>query len=171
MWRDIAGGLFRRPRPDPVDTPNPDVAGTLAAQLDSAAQVRLGRSLAVLHIGAGGCSGCAMEVQALRGVAYDLERHGLCFVASPRHADVLLVTGAPTLAMRTALETAQAAMPEPGWIVAVGDCACNGGEFAGSYAVLGGIGAVLPVDLVVPGCPPAPAAVLMALLTLIEANA
>ena len=111
-----------------------------------------------------------MEVGALGGVAYDLERYGLSFVDHPRRADVLLVTGPLTCAMRTAMESAWTAMPEPRWVVAVGGCAINGGVFAGSYAVQGGIGIALPVDLIVEGCPPSPATVLSALLTLIEAN-
>lgn len=170
MWRDIAHGLLRRPRPGRAGPPNTEVAGRLAARLDGAAQARLGRSVALLHVAAGGCNGCALETAALRGVAYDLERHGLRFVASPRHADVLLVTGPLTYAMRTALEAVWAATPEPRWVVAVGTCAIDGGVFAGGYAVEGGIGKAIPVDLIVPGCPPTPAAVLIALLTLIEAN-
>ncbi len=170
MWHDTARGLFRRRVADPASRPDSDAAGTLAARLDSAAQARLGHSLAVLHVNAGGCSGCALEVGALRGEAYNLERHGLSFVSSPRHADVLLVTGPLTYAMHAAMEGVWTAMPEPKWVVATGACAIDGGVFASSYAVQGGIGAALPVDLVVPGCPPTPAALLAALLTLIEAN-
>ncbi len=170
MLRDLARSLFRHPAADPVRSPDPEIAGVLAAQLDSAAQARLGRSLAVLHVAAGSCGGCAMEIGALQGVAYDLERHGLAFVASPRHADILLVTGPLTHAMRIAMESVWTAMPEPRWVVAVGACAIDGGLFAGSYAVQGGIGIALPVDLVVEGCPPDPASVLQALLTLVEAN-
>ena len=156
-----------------TDTPpraDAEVAGLLAARLDRAAQRRLGRSLAVLHASAGGCGGCALEVGSLRGMAFDLERHGLSFVSSPRHADVLLVTGPLTHAMRGPAESVWTAMPDPKWLVAVGACAIDGGMFAGSYAVLGGIGVALPVDITVYGCPPSPAAVLTALLTLIEAN-
>ncbi len=171
MLQDLARALFRRPAAaDPAGAPDVEIAGALAAQLDSAAQARLGRSLAILHVAAGGCGGCAMEIDALAGVAYGLERHGLAFVANPRQADVLLVTGPLTAAMRTAMEGVWTAMPEPRWVVAVGACAIDGGVFAGSYAVQGGIGIALPVDLIVEGCPPSPASVLLALLTLLEAN-
>jgi Ni,Fe-hydrogenase III small subunit len=170
MLPDLARDLFRRPVADPVGAPDLEIAGALAAQLDSAAQARLGRSLAILHVSAGGCGGCAMEIGALQGIPYGLERYGLTFVGSPRHADVLLATGPLTFAMRAAMESVWTAMPEPRWVVAVGACAVDGGLFAGSYAVPGGIGTALPVDLVVEGCPPSPASVLEALLTLIEAN-
>ena len=170
MLHDLARALFRRPAAVPAGAPDVEIAGALAAQLDSAAQARLGRSLALLHVAAGGCGGCAAEIGALGGIAYDLERHGLTFVGHPRQADVLLVTGPLTFAMRTAMEGVWTAMPEPRWVVAVGACAIDGGVFAGTYAVQGGIGTVLPVDLIVQGCPPSPASVLTALLTLIEAN-
>jgi len=174
MWRSLARSLsFRHPGaglPDAAGPPDADVAALLAARLVSAAQARLGRSLAVFQVGAGDCNGCAQQARALYGAAYDLERHGLSFVGSPRHADVLLLTGPLTHAMRVPLEDAWTAMPDPKWIVAVGACAIDGGVFAGSYAVQGGIGDALPVDIVVPGCPPSPASILTALLTLIEAN-
>lgn len=170
MLPDLARIVLRRPAADPADAPDMEIAGALAAQLDDAAQARLGRSLAILHVTAGGCGGCAMEVGALQGVAYELERHGLTFVGSPRHADILLVTGPLTQAMRTAMESVWTAMPEPRWVIAAGTCAIDGGPFAGSYAVQGGIGMALSVDLIIEGCPPAPASVLQALLTLIEAN-
>ena len=94
-------------------------------------------------------------MHALNNAVYDLERFGLRFVASPRHADVLLVTGPVTKNMREALERTYAATPEPKWVVAIGDCALNGGFFAKSYAVVGGVSEVIPVDLHIPGCPPA----------------
>lgn len=171
MLRALIAAASRRRVPAPASMPDAEIAGMLAARLDSVAQARLGRSLAIFEARAGGCGGCAMEAQALRGPAYELERHGLGFVASPRHADVLLVTGPLTHAMRPAMEAAWAAMPAPKWIVAAGDCAIDGGLFARSYAVQGGIDAALPVDLIVPGCPPTPADMLTALLTLVEANA
>ncbi len=170
MWREIARNLLRRPASDSASPPDSEIAGLLAARLDNAAQLRLGRSLAVLQASAGGCSGCAQETRALSGVAYEMERHGLHFVSTPRHADVLLVTGPLTHAMRAAMEAVWTAMPDPKWVVAVGACAIDGGVFANSYAVEGGIDAALPVDIIVPGCPPSPAAILTALLTLIEAN-
>lgn len=174
MWRELISGRLRRSAtfspPFAAGPPDLEVAGVLAARLDSVAQARLGRSLAVLQVGTGGCDGCAHEVKALRGVAYDLKRHGLSFVDSPRHADVLLVTGALTHAMRGPMKEAWMAMPAPKWVVAIGACAIDGGVFAGSYAVQGGIDGTLPVDIIVPGCPPSPASVLTALLTVIEAN-
>ena len=170
MWRDIARGLRRRSVSEPAGRPDAEVAALLAARLDGAVQRRLGRSLAVLPVSAGGCGGCAQEIEALRGVVYDLERHGLSLVSNPRQADVLLATGPLTHNIRAAMESIWKAMPDPKWVVAVGACAIDGGMFAGSYAVEGGIGAALPVDIIVPGCPAAPAAVLTALLTLIEAN-
>jgi Ni,Fe-hydrogenase III small subunit len=109
-----------------------------------------------------------LEIHGLNNAYYDIERFGLRFVASPRHADVLLVTGPVTKNMRQALERTYSATPSPKWVVAVGDCALNGGCFATSYAVIGGVGEVLPVDLYVPGCPPEPSAILRGLLALLE---
>ena len=129
---------------------------------------RLGRSLSIREIDAGSCNGCELEIHALGNAYYDLERFGLRFVASPRHADVLLVTGPVTRNMRMALERTYNATPNPKWVVAVGDCARDGGCFAGSYAVVGGVSAVLPVDLHIPGCPPPPLEMLRGLLALLE---
>ena len=126
---------------------------------------------AIREVDAGSCNGCELELRALNNVLYDLERFGLRFVESPRHADVLLVTGPLTRNLRTALEQAWDATPEPKWVVAVGDCAVDGGVFKGSYAVLGGTGLSVPVDLTIGGCPPPPARILAGLRTLLEANA
>ena len=112
--------------------------------LDRAAQRRLGRSLSIREVDAGSCNGCELEIHALNNAFYDLERFGLRFVASPRHADVLLVTGPVTKNMREALERTYDATPDPKWVVAVGDCAADGGIFAGSYAVVGGVAKVVP---------------------------
>jgi Ni,Fe-hydrogenase III small subunit len=128
---------------------------------------RLGRSLSIREVDAGSCNGCELEIHALNNAFYDLERFGLRFVASPRHADVLLVTGPVTKNMREALERTYAATPAPKWVVAVGDCAASGGVFANSYAVLGGVSSVLPVDLHIRGCPPTPTALLKGLLALL----
>ncbi len=138
--------------------PAPDDAGLaeLALSLDRAARRRLGRSLSIREVDAGSCNGCELEIHALNNAFYDLERFGLRFVASPRHADVLMVTGPVTKNMRQALERTYAATPDPKWVVAVGDCALDGGIFAGSYAVAGGVSAVVPVDLHIGGCPPRP---------------
>jgi Ni,Fe-hydrogenase III small subunit len=140
----------------------------LAAQVHRVSRARLGRTLSIREVDAGSCNGCELEIHALNNVLYDLERFGLRFVASPRHADVLLVTGPVTLNMREALERTYGATPGPKWVVAVGDCARNGGVFAGSAACLDGVSAVLPVDLHIPGCPPSPVALLKGLLALVE---
>jgi Ni,Fe-hydrogenase III small subunit len=140
----------------------------LVAQVDRTARRRLGRTLAIREVDAGSCNGCELEIHALSNVLYDLERFGIRFVASPRHADVLLVTGPVTTNMREALERTYQATPNPKWVVAVGDCARDGGIFSGSYACVGGVGAVLPVDLHIGGCPPSPTALLKGLLALLE---
>lgn len=140
----------------------------LGRSLANATRRRLGRSLSIREVDAGSCNGCELEIHALGNAYYDLERFGLRFVASPRHADVLLVTGPVTRNMRLALERTHAATPNPKWVVAVGDCARDGGCFAGSYAVTGGVSAVVPVDLHVPGCPPPPLEILRGLLALLE---
>lgn len=139
----------------------------LAGQLSATARQRLGRSLAIRAVDAGSCNGCELELQMLNGAVYDIERFGLRFVASPRHADVLLVTGPVTRNMQVALQRSWAATPDPKWVVAAGDCARDGGCFAGSPAVVGGVAAVLPVDLHIPGCPPSPHAILEGLVALL----
>jgi len=140
----------------------------LAARVATVSRRRLGRTLAIREVDAGSCNGCELEIHALGNVLYDLERFGLRFVASPRHADVLLVTGPVTANMREALERTYQATPAPKWVVAVGDCGRDGGAFAGSPACLGGVSQVLPVDLHIPGCPPSPTALLKGLLALLE---
>ena len=153
--------------PEPVDS---ETIASLAARMNAAAQVRLGHGLAIRHVNTGSCNGCELEVRALTGVLYDLTRFGLRFVDSPLHADVLLVTGPLTHTMRQALEQAWDATPDPKWVVALGDCAVDGGVFKGSYAVLGGTGNSVPVDLTISGCPPSPARILAGLRALLEAN-
>ncbi len=170
LWPRLAQGLVGKPLTEPATPPPPEVVEALAARVEATARARLGRSLAIRQVDAGSCNGCELEVNALNGVLYDLERFGLRFVASPRHADVLLVTGPVTRNMREALERTRACTPEPCWVVAVGDCAADGGVFKGSYAVEGGVPPVLPVDLVIPGCPPAPAQLLEGLLALLGAQ-
>jgi Ni,Fe-hydrogenase III small subunit len=149
-----------------------DVAlAELAAKVDRAARRRLGRSLSIREVDAGSCNGCELEIHALNNAFYDLERFGLRFVASPRHADVLMVTGPVTRNMAQALRRTYDATPDPKWVVAVGDCAANGGIFAGSYAVTGGVDQVVPVDLHIRGCPPRPVQLLSGLLALLESAA
>ena len=157
--------ILRGPLTEPA--PAPDTVA-LAEQINQAARARLGRSLSIREVDAGSCNGCELEIHALNNVLYDLERFGLRFVASPRHADVLLVTGPVTVNMREALERTYQATPGPKWVVAVGDCARNGGVFAGSPAVVGGVSKVLAVDLHIPGCPPSPEALLKGLLALLQ---
>lgn len=155
------------------DAPAPDAAGLaeLAADLGLAARARLGRSLAIREVDAGSCNGCELEIHAVTAPVHDLERFGIRFVASPRHADVLLVTGPVTWNMAEALRRTYDATPAPKWVVALGDCARDGGCFAGSYAVAGGVAAVIPVDLHIPGCPPPPRAILAGLRALLETMA
>jgi len=142
----------------------------LAQSVDRAAKARLGRSLSIREVDAGSCNGCELEIHALNNAFYDLERFGLRFVASPRHADVLMVTGPVTKNMREALERTYHATPDPKWVVAVGRCAADGGVFAGSYAIAGGVKDVIPVDLHIAGCPPSPTDLLKGLLALLEAS-
>src|SRR5205823_9357875 len=145
-----------------------DMLAELGASVERAARRRLGRSLSIREVDAGSCNGCEVEIHALNNAFYDLERFGLRFVASPRHADVLLVTGPVTTNMREALQRSWAATPDPKWVIAVGDCALDGGIFKDSYAVVGGVAAVVPVDLHIRGCPPTPTALLEGLLALLE---
>lgn len=162
--------LFESLAKPPLTEPLPDQAEAeitaLAAELDQAARARLGHSLSIREVDAGSCNGCELEIHALGNAFYDLERFGLRFVASPRHADVLLVTGPVTRNMGEALLRTYQATPAPKWVVAAGACACDGGLFAGGYACLGGVSAVIPVDLRIPGCPPTPTALLKGLLAL-----
>jgi len=149
--------------------PQPDEALRVTAQrLRAEILERFAGALTIRHVDAGSCNGCELEIHALNNAFYDIERFGLRFVASPRHADVLLVTGPVTANMREALYRTWAATPDPKWVVAAGDCARNGGVFAGSAACVGGVSAVLAVDLHIPGCPPSPTALLSGLLALVE---
>ncbi len=155
---------------DPPPATDAANVASLSARLETASQARLGRSLAIRHVNAGSCGGCELEIRALTGAVYDLERFGLRFVDTPRHADVLLLTGPLTRNMRAALEQAWEATAEPKWVVALGDCAVDGGVFKGSYAVLGGVSVAVQVDLTIGGCPPPPTRILAGLLALLEAN-
>jgi len=161
-------GFVHRPLTERIPKSDDAELAALAARLDQAAQRRLGRSLSIREVDAGSCNGCELEIHALNNAFYDLERFGLRFVASPRHADVLMVTGPVTKNMREALERTYNATPSPKWVAAVGDCALDGGVFAGSYAVEGGVAAVLTVDLHIKGCPPRPTDLLKGLLALME---
>ncbi len=168
MRRTFFESLVRRPLTEAPPVKDDDMLAELAASVERAARRRLGRSLSIREVDAGSCNGCELEIHALNNAFYDLERFGLRFVASPRHADVLLVTGPVTRNMREALERTYNATPDPKWVIAVGDCAVDGGIFSGSYAVVGGVSGVVPVDLHIRGCPPRPAQLLKGLLTLLE---
>ncbi len=170
MWRLIAKNLARGPVTIPAPEPSGEALAELARRIDHAARARLGRSLSIREVDAGSCNGCELEIHALNNAVYDLERFGIRFVASPRHADVLLVTGPVTANMREALLRTYHATPDPKWVVAVGDCAADGGCFAGSYAVVGGVNQVVPVDLHIRGCPPPPLRLLEGLLALLTAS-
>ena len=167
MRRMLFKSLVHGPLTEVAPAADDAALAELAAQVDRAARQRLGRTLSIREVDAGSCNGCELEIHALSNVFYDLERFGLRFVASPRHADVLLVTGPVTLNMREALARTYDATPDPKWVVAVGDCARDGGVFANSYACAGGVAAVLPVDLHIRGCPPSPIALLKGLLALL----
>lgn len=127
-------------------------------------------SLAIRAVDAGSCNGCELEIHALNNVYYDIERFGVHFVASPRHADILLVTGPVSRNLEAALKRTFEATPDPKWVIACGDCAVCGGEFGVSYASLGAVKNVLPVDVEIPGCPPTPAQLLTGILQAISPN-
>jgi len=162
--------LFQRPATCPAPAPAPEALAELAASVNDQARRVLGRSLAIRVVDAGSCNGCELEIHALDNAVYDLARFGIGFVASPRHADVLLVTGPVTRNMRVALERTHAATPSPKWVVAVGDCARDGGLFGQSPACVGPVSAVIDVDLHIPGCPPTPEALLKGLRALLATH-
>jgi NADH-quinone oxidoreductase B subunit len=168
MRRTLLESLTHGPLTEAPPAPSDAALAELAQRVDRAAKARLGRSLSIREVDAGSCNACELEIHALNNAYYDVERFGLRFVASPRHADVLMVTGPVTKNMREALERTYDATPNPKWVVAIGDCARDGGCFAGSYAVVGGVSEVVPVDLHIAGCPPTPTAMLQGLLALLE---
>ena len=164
LFRSLLSPLATTAAPAPGDAALEELGRTLAER----ARRLYGRSLAIREVDAGSCNGCELEIHALNNPVYDVERFGIRFVASPRHADVLLVTGPVTRNMKVALERTYAATPDPKWVVAVGDCGCGCGVFEGSYAVIGAVEKVVPVDLHIRGCPPDPTALLKGLLALLE---
>jgi Ni,Fe-hydrogenase III small subunit len=171
VFRHVLTALRRGPVTEAAPAVSDPALAELAARLDEVARGRLGRSLAIREVDAGSCNGCELEIHAINNPIYDVERFGIRFVASPRHADVLLVTGPVTRNMAEALRRTWDATPDPKWVVACGACARDGGVFAGSYAVAGGVSAVVPVDLHIPGCPPRPVDLLAGLLALLETSA
>ena len=168
MRKLLFESLVKNAFTEPAPRAGSEALSELATHLDLAARRRLGRSLSIRHVDAGSCNACELEIHALNNVFYDLERFGLRFVASPRHADVLLVTGPVTKNMCEALQRVYDATPNPKWVVAVGHCAADGGIFGESYAVAGGVSAVIPVDLHIGGCPPNPTQLLQGLLALLQ---
>jgi len=167
MRKTLFESLTRRPFTEKLAIPTDPEIARMAAELDVKARRQLGRSLSLRLVDAGSCNACELELNALSNPYYDLERFGLRFVASPRHADVLLVTGPVTKNMREALLRTYDAMPAPKWVVAVGDCATCGGLYADSYACERGVGGVLPVNLRIAGCPPSPTKLLEGFLALL----
>src|ERR1700745_472858 len=168
MRRILFDSLIPRPLTEAAPVKDEEMLAEWGASVERAARRHLGARLSIREVDAGSCNGCELEIHALNNAFYDLERFGLHFVASPRHADVLLVTGPVTRNMREALERTYNATPDPKWVVAVGDCAVDGGIFSGSYAVVGGVSGVVPVDLHIRAAPPQPTQLLKGLLTLLE---
>ena len=164
LFRSLFSPLATTAAPAPGDAAIEELGRSLAER----ARRLFGRSLAIREVDAGSCNGCELEIHALNNPIYDVERFGIRFVASPRHADVLMVTGPVTHNMKVALERTYAATPDPKWVVAVGDCGCGCGVFEGSYAVIGAVDKVVPVDLHIRGCPPTPTALLRGLIALMD---
>lgn len=150
--------------------PAPDESLLVSERLDAAVRQVLGRALCIRHVDAGSCNGCELEIQALGNPIYNLEGANIRFVASPRHADLLLVTGPVASNMVVALKRTYDATPDPKLVVALGDCGCTGGIFGESYASCGRVSNVIPVDVAVPGCPPTPQRILQGILTAIAAG-
>jgi Ni,Fe-hydrogenase III small subunit len=148
--------------------PPTDESLRLREALQSRILAVLGRALCIRQVDAGSCNGCELEIHALNNPFYNLEGLGIRFVASPRHADMLLVTGPVSKHMEVALRRTYEATPDPKLVVAVGDCGCTGGIFGESYASRGRVANVIPVDVAVPGCPPRPIQILSAILTALE---
>jgi len=166
MWKTLrtiaAAGIATE------ETPSPDETLRLRDELQAGIRAVLGRALCIRHVDAGSCNGCELEIHALNNPIYNIEGLGIRFVASPRHADLLLVTGPVSRHMEGALLRTYAATPDPKLVVAVGDCGCTGGIFGESYATRGRISNVIPVDVAVAGCPPSPTRILTAILTAIS---
>jgi Ni,Fe-hydrogenase III small subunit len=166
ILRQIAKTGIKTERP-----PAADEDMVVVARLQEQVLRTLGRALTIRHVDAGSCNGCELEIHALGNPYYNIEGLGIRFVASPRHADLLLVTGPVSKHMAIALQRTYDATPEPKIVVAVGDCGCTGGIFGEGYASLGRVANVLPVDAEIPGCPPSPAALLAGILAAISARA
>ena len=155
----IATGVVTEPDAIPLE----DVTEQAGREVKRVIDRRFAGSLAIRQVDAGSCNGCELEIHALNNPYYAVERFGVHFVASPRHADVLLVTGPVSRHMEAALRRTYDAMPTPKWVIAAGECACNGGEFGMSYASCGAVENVIPVDVKIAGCPPSPTDLLLGL--------
>jgi Ni,Fe-hydrogenase III small subunit len=164
LRRIAATGIVSEPPPAPDDSLR------VREALQQEIRALLGRALCIRQVDAGSCNGCELEIHALNNPVYNIEGLGIRFVASPRHADMLLVTGPVSAHMATALRRTYDATPDPKLVVAVGDCGCSGGVFGESYASLGAVSRVIPVDVAVPGCPPSPERLLQGILTAISAR-
>ncbi len=160
----IRTGVLTEAAPTPDDAELEAAGGALRRAIDA----RFKRSLAIRQVDAGSCNGCELEIHALNNAYYDIARFGVQFVASPRHADALLVTGPVSRHMETALRRTWRATPGPKLVIAAGDCACHGGEFGVSYASRGAVDNVIPVDARIPGCPPTPLALVKGLLAVLS---
>ena len=158
-------GIVSEPPPLPDET-----LRQIDQQLGQVILKHFGRALAIRHVDAGSCNGCELEIHSMNGPYYNLERLGIKFVASPRHADMLLVTGPVSRNMELALKRTYDATPDPKLVVAIGDCGCTGGIFGESYASCGRVSNVIPVDVAVPGCPPTPIALMQGILTAITSG-
>ncbi|MGA2175782.1 MAG: NADH-quinone oxidoreductase subunit NuoB [Verrucomicrobiota bacterium] len=161
---NLDGTHNRLVSPPAMAPPPRESLEAIGRQIQERAAAMFGRSLHIRQVDAGSCNGCEIEIAGLNSPIYDIERFGVHFVASPRHADMLLVTGPVTRNMELALRKTRDAMPEPGLVVAVGACGCSGGIFGQNYATCGGVDSVLPVDVYIPGCPPNPHALLQGIL-------
>ena len=171
MRRTLFESVTQPPLTEPAPARTDPELAALADEIKIATGARLGRSLAIRHVDAGSCNACELEIHALSNAFYDIEQFGFRFVASPRHADVLLATGPVTRNMREALQRTYDAMPAPKWVVAVGACALDGGLYTEGYACADGVATVIPVDLLIRGCPPTPATLLKGLLALMTRSA
>ena len=160
----IRVGIPTEPSPTPADD------NVLVRRLQESILRTLGRALAIRHVDAGSCNACELEAHALTNPYYNLEGLGIRFVASPRHADALMVTGPVSRHMAIALRRTYDAMPDPKIVIAAGECACGGGVFADSYATIDAVSKVVPVDVAIPGCPPSPTALLQGILAAISSS-
>ena len=168
MWKTLrqigSVGLVTEAPPSPAEELR------VHEHLQAKVLATLGRALCIRHVDAGSCNGCELEIHALNNPFYNIEGLGIRFVASPRHADLLLVTGPVARNMELALKRTYDATPDPKLVVAIGDCGCSGGIFGCSYASAGPVNSVIPVDVAVPGCPPSPNRILTGILTAITAT-